>query len=224
MSEEAPIGHVDLPPSGEQAVNNAVRFEGWAMSRSGEYEVHVERDPRPGDHAEQLNARGRIPLGMATRTLGARPDVSAAFPDYPDHHRVAWNFELRREAISESLNFRAVVHVVAVSQAGPAADLGSRALHFASAGAAPPYLFCARPFDSVFIEPNGDVKPYPDCRPEKAFGSLATPGATLASIWRGPAFTDLRRRIIERDPPPMCLTCAHFINRSVNEGAYFDSR
>lgn len=65
---------------------------------------------------------------------------------------------------------------------------------------------------------------YPDCRPEKPFGSLLEPGESLESIWFGPAFTQLRQRIIDREPPPMCLTCAHFINRNVDDPGYFEVR
>jgi hypothetical protein len=186
--------------------------------------VAIQREPRPGDAPAALNGQGLIELGVATPVTGTRPDVRAAFPDYPIHHRAQWMFELRRNSISSHNSFRVMVHVIAENSDGATTTLGRREIVFLPHDRAPPYLFCARPFDSVFIESNGDVKPYPDCRPEQPFGSLMTPGATLESIWFGAAFTQLRQRIIDRDPPPMCLTCAHFINRNVNDADYFSPR
>jgi len=221
---EPPIGWLESPPEAHHAASNAVRLEGWALDRSGDVRVWVERDPRPGDRRADCNARGRIELGQATMTIGARPDVARQYPQHPKLHRASWNYELRREAISGQRSFRVTVHATAVNGAGLATTLGVRHILFAAPDEAPPYLFCGRPFDSVFIEPNGDVKPYPDCRPDRAFGSLAEPGATLRTIWFGPLFTELRERIIRRDPPPMCLTCAHFINRNVDDPDYFEPR
>jgi len=221
---EPPIGYVDSPPPGEFEANNAVRVEGWALDKFGILKITIEREPRPGDVAGDLNGRRLIPVGDAVILNGARPDVSEAFPEYPNLHRACWSFELRREAISQNDAFRVSLHVIAHNINGLITDLGRREIAFAIPDAAAPYLFCGRPFDSVFIEANGDVNPYPDCRPSRPFGSLLEPNATLELIWFGAAFTELRRKIINRDPPPMCLTCAHFINRNVNDSHYFESR
>jgi hypothetical protein len=221
---EPPIGFVDFPLTDEFQADNAVRLVGWALDRKAVKAVTIEREPRPGDQAADLNDRGLVRLGTATVVQGARPDVSRVFPDYPNRHRASWTFELHRDDIARHDSFRAAIQVIAENVDGLTTILGRREIVFVAPDNAPPYLFCDRPFDSVFIEANGDVNPYPDCRPERPFGSLAEPGATLDSIWFGPAFTELRQRIINRDPPAMCLTCAHFINRNVNDPGYFDPR
>jgi hypothetical protein len=120
--------------------------------------------------------------------------------------------------------FQAQIRVFAHAADGRCQEIGSRSLSFSESGAGAPYLFCSRPFDLIFIDANGDVRPYPDCRVEKPFGSLADDASQLTDIWFGEAFDELRNRIIDRDPPPMCLTCAHFINRNVDDQSYFQSR
>jgi Iron-sulfur cluster-binding domain len=222
--DDAPIGYVDRPPATEFEVSNSLLVEGWALDRGGKVRVTIEREPRPGDITADLNPRGMVTLGLANAVVGTRPDVSKAFPDYPGVYSANWSFELSRNAISSQNSFRATIRVIAENDRGAATMLGRRELIFLSPARAPPYLFCGRPFDSVFIEPNGDVKPYPDCRPEQPYGSLVEPGVTLEQIWFGPAFTQLRQSIIDRDPPPMCRTCAHFINRNVNDPDYFATR
>ena len=117
------------------------------------------------------------------------------------------------------------IHVVAHNAAGRSAEIGARRVLFLSDSfAAKPYLFCARPFDSVFIDAKGDINPYPGCRPVKPFGSVVETGRSIRDIWFGKEFTELRQRIVDRDPPPMCQTCAHFINRNVDNRAYFVPR
>jgi hypothetical protein len=126
--------------------------------------------------------------------------------------------------VSTAESVRAVVHAVAHSVDGRSADLGKRVISFSTESVAKPYLFCSKPFDSLFIDSKGDVRPYPDCRPEHPFGSLAEGGASLQDIWFGKDFQTLRNRIIDRDPPPMCLNCAYFINRNVDDPGYFVPR
>jgi iron-sulfur cluster protein len=219
-----PIGYIDAPGPGECEAANAVLIEGWALARSGISRIDIERKPRQGDTSEDLNERGLIVLGTATRIIGTRPDVAAACPGYPEIHRAGWGFELRRESICRNVSFRVSVHAIATNLEGQSADIGCREIVFCAPDVAPPYLFCRRPFDSIYIDASGNVMPYPDCRPPKPFGSLRVPQQSIESIWTGHDFMELRQRIIDRDPPPMCLTCAHFINRNVDNPGYFTSR
>lgn len=132
--------------------------------------------------------------------------------------------ELRREMVSRNTSCETTVHAIAHAVTGEYADIGQRKIHFLNDKPARPYLFCARPFDSVFIDSIGDVRPYADCRVEAPFGSLAAEGASFDHVWFGNDFMELRQRVIDRNPPPMCITCAHFINRNVDDAAYFVPR
>lgn len=214
-----PFGAVDRPAQGDTHANNAIEVEGWALDRKQVVRVTIEREPFATDSV--LNARGFIALGEARILNGSRPDVGVVFPLYPHTYRAGWSFELRREMISAEETFDTVIHAIAHTADGRNADIGHRSIAFSRAQSAKPYLFCSKPFDSLFIDSKGDVRPYPDCRPERPFGSLAKDGSSLQNIWWGQDFRDLRHRIINRDPPPMCLTCAYFINRNVDDSRYF---
>jgi len=217
-----PFGSIDHPADKEPAANNAIQLEGWALDRIQIARVSIEREPFA--HERVGNSRGLIDLGDARIVNGSRPDVRQVFPQYPHLFRAGWTFELRREMLSANNDVRVTVHAIAHGIDGRSAEIGQRRIAFSATTVAKPYLFCSRPFDSLFIDSKSDVWPYPDCRPEHPYGSLAEEKSSLRDIWHGEAFRELRQRIIDRNPPPMCLTCAHFINRNVDDPQYFLSR
>ena len=219
-----PFGYVDLPAESETQANNAIQFVGWALDEAGITRVTIEREPFPWDASESCNPRGLIEIGEAKIVNGSRPDVVRAFPNYANNYRAGWTYELRSESVSQKRHLRTVVHIIAHNISDQWAEIGRRTVWFSNDETAKPYLFCARPFDSIYIDAKGDINPYPDCRPVKPFGSLATGEASIRDIWFGKEFRELRQRIIDRDPPPMCLTCAHFINRKVDDPEYFIPR
>jgi wyosine [tRNA(Phe)-imidazoG37] synthetase (radical SAM superfamily) len=217
-----PFGSVDDPAAAVVVANNAVELAGWALDRLRVHYISFERQLSAGDVA--VNDRGLVTIGETRMLNGSRPDVGQQFPQYPNLFRAGWRFELRREMLAPNPAEPTTIHVIAHSGDGRVAEIGQRVLSFSGTGAAKPYLFCSRPFDSVFIDSKADVRPYPDCRPTHPYGSLADQNASLFEIWFGKHFRDLRQRIIDRDPPDMCLTCAHFINRNVDDPHYFVSR
>jgi sulfatase maturation enzyme AslB (radical SAM superfamily) len=224
-SAAAPFGYVDSPAENDARAINAIEFAGWALDDVGVTRVSVEREPFLEDSPEWINSRGQVEIGDARILNGSRPDVAQAFPNHPGNCRAGWSFELRRELISQADAFETAIHIVAHNEAGQSAEIGKRQVSFsAHPVGAKPYLFCARPFDSLFINAKGDVNPYPDCGPPRPFGSLTEEGRSIRDIWFGKEFSELRQRIINRDPPPMCLTCGHFINRNVDDPDYFVPR
>jgi MoaA/NifB/PqqE/SkfB family radical SAM enzyme len=219
-----PRGAVDFPPEAELRVNNAVELQGWASDQEQLRRVLIEREPFAGDAATAINERGFVRVGEATILSGERPNSPGTFQRFPHRVRLGWEFQLRREMISDTNPFDAVIQVVAENLHGRCAVIGHRSVTFASDASAAPYLFCSRPFDSVLIDSRANVTPYPDCRVPAPYGSLASADVSFSEIWHGGDFTELRRRIIQRDPPEMCLTCAHFINRNVDDPSYFVPR
>ena len=219
-----PRGAIDFPTETELRVNNAAGLQGWASDQQQLRRVLIEREPFSSDHATSINKRGWVHVGEATILSGERPNPPGTFKRFPHRVRLGWEFQLRREMVSDRDSFDATIYVVAENVHGRAAVIGQRSVTFACDGSATPYLFCSRPFDSVVIDSRADVRPYPDCRVPAPYGSLASPDASFSEIWQGRPFTELRRRIIQRDPPEMCLTCAHFINRNVDDPSYFVPR
>jgi hypothetical protein len=219
-----PRGAIDFPAEAELRVNNAAELQGWASDQEQLRRVLIEREPFAGDGRTTINERGWVCVGEATILSGERPNPPGTFQRFPHRVRLGWEFQLRREMLAEIESFEAHIHVVAENIHGRCAVIGHRSLTFRPDSAAVPYVFCSKPFDSVVIDSRGDVRPYPDCRVPAPYGSLASPEASFAEIWHGLDFTELRRRIIQRDPPEMCLTCANFINRNVDDPAYFVPR
>jgi molybdenum cofactor biosynthesis enzyme MoaA len=219
-----PRGAIDFPKQIELRVNNAVQLQGWASDQQQLRRVLIEREPFESDPATSINERRLVHVGEAAILSGERPNPPGTFQHFPHRVRLGWEFQLRREMVSDADSFDAIIQVVAENVHGRCAVIGQRSFTFAYDASAPPYLFCSRPFDSVTIDSRADVRPYPDCRVPAPYGSLASPEASFSEIWRNTDFTELRRRIIQRDPPEMCLTCAHFINHNVDDPSYFAPR
>jgi MoaA/NifB/PqqE/SkfB family radical SAM enzyme len=70
----------------------------------------------------------------------------------------------------------------------------------------PPRRPCERPFTKAYIRYNGDVVLCcEDWRHTRVMGSLTT--STLAEIWTGNAYQDVRRALLARRVPPPCDRC-----------------
>ena len=78
----APFGVIDTPAPGA-SVAGTVMVTGWALSNVGVARVAIYRDPVDTE-TEQ------VWIGDATFVEGARPDVAAAFPGYPQNTRAGW--------------------------------------------------------------------------------------------------------------------------------------
>jgi MoaA/NifB/PqqE/SkfB family radical SAM enzyme len=92
--------------------------------------------------------------------------------------------------------------------------------------AASPFLatpYCMYPFFHVSMNSGGHVLPCPFSHGEGPFGTMG-PDTTFEAIWLGSKFSELRRRILESDPPPMCRRCSYLATRYPNVEALFAPR
>lgn len=199
--------------------NNAVQLQGSASDLNQLRRVVIERDRLPNE-AATVNQRGRVVIGEAKILKGAPPTVPGTFTNSPHRFRSCWELQVRREMISNSEPLETALYAVAENAHGGCSEIGRRQITFVHEPTAKPFLFCSKPFDSILIDSRANVSPYPDCRVPAPYGNLGT-ASSLEQIWHREQFRELRRRIINRDPPAMCLTCAHFINSNVNDPAYF---
>jgi MoaA/NifB/PqqE/SkfB family radical SAM enzyme len=69
----------------------------------------------------------------------------------------------------------------------------------------PPRFYCNLPFSLVIVNSSGGVLPCPYCHGEEPYGRLSE--RPFQEIWLGPKFSELRRRVFDRDPPDMCRRC-----------------
>jgi len=219
----APLGHVDQPPEAHARAHDSILLAGWALSPGTLREVVILRPSLASDPAGLRDEQGWVRVGSAHISNATRPDVARLHSSLPQAYRAGWSFEVRADALPSELRNEVELRVVALDHAGVRTCIGARTLHFGADVRARRFLYCRKPFDNVYVDAHANVYPYPDCQAVDPFGSLAA-NASFQSIWLGPAFEDLRRRIVERDPPRMCLTCPDFINRNVDDPAYFRSR
>jgi MoaA/NifB/PqqE/SkfB family radical SAM enzyme len=221
-NDQHPFGFVDLPREQTVRAASPVHFGGWALDALGVAKVEFRRTPLPGDRSDAIGPDGLVPLGLAGFQNGSRPDVAALHPGLPQNYRAGWTFELTppRQASADQVPLE--VHVVAENHAGVRAELGVRTVLFGATQVASPYLYCPYAFKSVYINYNGDVYPYPDCH-MPPLGSFKE-DISFERVWTGAGLVDLRRRIVEQDPPNMCRRCTIFINRRVEDSEMFLER
>lgn len=223
LDRDAPFGRIDQPAHGVSEATGSIEIAGWALDLGGIDRVEIRRERVDADAPSLIDADGSVHVGFATLRNGARPDVAAVYPDVRSSYRAGWTFELARSALPEGGDGTVRVHAIAHAASGAVKDLGLRAIEFREGRRAPPFLFCRKPFDNVYIDSAANVYPYPDCQTVDPFGSLARE-SSFREIWFGDEFNALRKRIAERDTPRMCLTCPDFINRRVDDPVFFRER
>jgi MoaA/NifB/PqqE/SkfB family radical SAM enzyme len=95
-----------------------------------------------------------------------------------------------------------------------------------SAPAGSPYAqspYCMYPFFHVSMNSGGHVLACPFSHGEPPFGTIG-PDTPFEAIWLGSKFSELRRRILESDPPAMCRRCSYLASRYPNAEALFAPR
>lgn len=104
-----PIGQVDSPAQGATGVRGAIVLSGWAIDDIGVSAVTIYRnclaeEPQancqvgviPGREADRV-----VSLGEAEQVPGARPDIEAAFPQYPGS-RAGWGLLILSNTLPRS--------------------------------------------------------------------------------------------------------------------------
>ena len=100
-----PFGVVDTPAPGV-SVAGTVLVTGWALSSDGVARVAIYRDPIAGETSQ-------IWIGDATFVEGARPDVAAAFPGYPQNRRAGWGLAVLTNMLPNGGNGPITLHAYA---------------------------------------------------------------------------------------------------------------
>lgn len=183
-----------------------VRFDVVMMQRNvHELEDLVRLAARLG--VEELNFRHLVSfegLDMAGESLGAVKALS--------------NYCLDRALrAAQELGLRVYHHPA--PYALDAADA-------APAAAEAPFVptpYCAYPFYFVAMGPGGHVLPCPFSHGEAPFGRVSR-DEPLERIWLGPAFTALRQRILDADPPAMCRRCSYLADKHPDVAQLFATR
>ncbi len=227
---DGPLGHWDTPADKLSLVTESVDLEGWALSVLGACTVEISCLIPEQETA--TNGTGGVPrktkphstlLGRATFLNAVRPDVTSIHRELPAAYRCGWRFRLQALDLPTGVRADATILVHVIGPNGKRRELGQRVIKFSSGSDARPLLFCTKPFEDVYIDPEGNVYPYPDCQTVEPFGSLSK-SSDFRSIWFGVQFENLRRQVLDANPPSMCTTCPDFINRNVDDARFFAAR
>ncbi len=92
-----PFGQVDTPSQGASGIQGAIGVTGWALDDMGLSSVKIYRNCLTFD--VQANCTMRLGnnvvfIGDAAFVPGARPDVEAAYPTYPQANQAGWGYLL----------------------------------------------------------------------------------------------------------------------------------
>jgi MoaA/NifB/PqqE/SkfB family radical SAM enzyme len=204
-----PIGNTEKPECEEFGYHESIEFSGWALSSGGAPDVSLKLIYRDGEI---------IDIGNAVFHNATRADVSALYPQYPESYRSGWTFLFK----PGSLRLRQpefAIHVVARDRRRNQATIGVKKIRLTRDISPKPFLYCTKPFDSLYIDVHGFVFPYPDCHTAHPFGSLFD--SQLEDIWYSVPFIELREAVIQGRPPDFCRRCPMFINRQVDSPEFF---
>jgi hypothetical protein len=128
----APFGHIDRPADGQQ-VAGEIGFTGWALDAGGIRELLIYREPVGGEPP------GLVYVGKGDFLRGARPDVAAAFPGYPNNDAAGWGFMVLTNMLPNRGNGLFHFSVYVTNHAGLTTRIGTRTLVGANAESILPF-------------------------------------------------------------------------------------
>ena len=217
-------GSFDFPREDNVRCDSEVELSGWCLHANGTASaIEICREATDEDPPVTRNDVGLVSLGQAKAIPGARPDVAVLHPGNPSRFHNAWTFVLKKEHLAGVEEGPTQIYAIARNAQGGWRELGRRWLEFGEDENPLPFVFCKKPFENVYVDSSGKIYPYPDCQTVDPFGD-ALAVDSFKDIWYGEAFSELRQAIIDGEPPPMCAACPNFINRNVDDPAYFDER
>ena len=163
---------MDTPQNGVTGLVGATAVTGWALDDQAVSGVEIWRN---GVGAE---GTGQVFVGNATFVSGARPDVAAAYPAYPNATRAGWGYMLLTNMLPGGGNGSSVLHAYATDADGHRTLLGSRTVACANATATKPFGTIDTPGQGETVSGSGYV----------VFGWALTPPAAAiptdgSTIW-----------------------------------------
>jgi len=92
-----PVGLVDTPVQNATGQVGAIGVTGWVVDDVGVSSVKLYRNClafEPSSDCAIVNGVNLVYIGDATIVTGARPDIEAAYPTYPQNNRAGWGYLL----------------------------------------------------------------------------------------------------------------------------------
>jgi hypothetical protein len=139
----APFGAIDTPIDNSTAAGE-MGVTGWVVDEAGVRDVRIYRSPTPSEGS------ALVFIGQAVFSRGARPDVQAAYPAYPDSDAAGWGYMVLTNMLPNQGNGDVILHAYATNHAGQTTLLGSRRVTLSNATS-------TRPFGSIDTPGQGET-------------------------------------------------------------------
>jgi len=122
-----PFGNFATPETGT-TVSGSIPITGWAIDDICISSVKIFR---------VINANGDLAsIGDALFVDGTRPDIEAAYPDYPNHTRAGWGYMMLTNTLPDG---QYVLKAIAKDTAGKETELGSKTITIDNAHSKKPF-------------------------------------------------------------------------------------
>jgi len=125
---DPPFGTFETPLDGA-SVASSIAVTGWALDDSGIDNVKIYRK----------EGGGLVYIGDAVLVEGARPDVAAAFPEYPNNTRAGWGYMLLTNFLPNGGNGTYQIHAIATDIYSKSTTLGIKTIYCDNAHAVKPF-------------------------------------------------------------------------------------
>jgi Leucine-rich repeat (LRR) protein len=125
---EPPFGSFDSPMQGSTA-RSSIAVTGWTLDNWGIESVKIYR--------EQGNIL--VFIGDAILVEGARPDVAALYPGYPNNTKAGWGYMMLTNFLPNGGNGTIVLHAIATDTTGQTTTLGTKNITLDNANAVKPF-------------------------------------------------------------------------------------
>ncbi|MCP4711916.1 MAG: BACON domain-containing protein, partial [Planctomycetes bacterium] len=131
-SDQEPFGRFETPLHGS-LVRSSIPVTGWALDDISIESVKIYRDPVPGQGGDPVY------IGDAVMVEGARPDIEAAYPGYPNNSRAGWGYMMLTNFLPYGGNGTFTFYAVVTDSGGHEVILGAKTVTCDNANAVKPF-------------------------------------------------------------------------------------
>ncbi len=125
-----PFGDFATPLDGE-TVRSSIAVTGWALDNKGVQSVKIYRESEDGSTL--------VYIGDGVFVEGARPDVEAAYPGYPNNSAAGWGYMMLTNFLPDGGNGTFTLHAIATDTDGNSVTLGTKRIFCDNANAVKPF-------------------------------------------------------------------------------------
>ncbi len=128
-SESSPPFGEFSTPLDNSTVYGSIPVTGWVLGDTGVESVKIYRE----------EGSNLVYIGDAVLVEGARPDVEAAYPDYPMNYKAGWGYMMLTNFLPNGGNGTFKIHAIATDKEGRTTTLDIKTIHVDNANAVKPF-------------------------------------------------------------------------------------